>query len=659
MLAMRPNLPCDALPKRAGVGLKAGHYRTILETTPDVGFFEIHAENYMGAGGPPHRYLSAIRERYPLSLHGVGLSIGADRPLDREHLARLKRLIDLYAPALFSEHLAWSSHDVGFLNDLLPLPYTNSTLARVAEHIDQVQDMLGRQMLLENPSTYLAFAQSNWAEPDFIAEIQRRTGCGLLLDVNNVQVACTNQEWDPIAWLDAYPMQHVQQIHLAGFAPDADEAGRPLLIDAHDCAVAADVWDLFAHVIERTGPVPTLIEWDANVPEWPVLAAEAAKAERVMTEAARRGPGSAFALDRRAVLASLLLPALAGVSVPAVATSPIVMSEPPAMPSRKIAVYYAWDRSAETAAPLEVIEDRFPALFESRRMLFPRYAELEDKDRFDQGIAGFLDHIMKHNFAHFVQLAGKLSGHPVIEIERGANDGRLTRLSAETLGDCDTLIVIGFDSLRTSQQADTAEIDYLRTFLDNPDHLVFLGPHHDIGETDMPAPDARLHHQTEEFLHHGDRTIPPRQGFGGFARSLLAGLGIPVENRFGLHPAMLPDGTPAPIDADQKLDRLGLLARVSSFNLHPHLPHMERGAAALDKLDVLARQSIDRAAPPHPFTAGGRWTFDALLQSRAETFAGTLLVGDATLWSSTAGGVESLERFWTNIAQRETREKRS
>ncbi|MEZ0221629.1 MAG: DUF692 domain-containing protein [Tardiphaga sp.] len=272
------------IPKRAGVGLKAEHYRTIMETSPDIGFFEVHAENYMGAGGPPHRYLSAIGERYPLSLHGVGLSIGADRPLDHDHLARLKQLIDRYSPALFSEHLAWSSHEVGFLNDLLPLPYTDATLARVVEHVDQVQEALGRQMLLENPSTYLAFTESTWAETEFIAEIVRRTGCGLLLDVNNVHVACTNQQWDPIAYLDAYPLSHVQEIHLAGFAPDADEEGRPLLIDAHDRPVDEIVWGLFAHTIARIGPVPTLIEWDANVQDWSTLKVEAERAELIMID---------------------------------------------------------------------------------------------------------------------------------------------------------------------------------------------------------------------------------------------------------------------------------------------------------------------------------------------------------------------------------------
>lgn len=280
-----PEFPRHAMPRRAGLGLKAEHYRTIIETSPDVGFFEVHAENYMAAGGPPHRYLSAIRERYPLSLHGVGLSIGADRPLDKDHLGRLRHLIDHYQPALFSEHLAWSSHDVGFLNDLLPLPYTDETLARVVEHVDQVQDALGRQMLLENPSTYLAFAESTWLETEFIAEIARRTGCGLLLDVNNVHVACINQQWDAIDYLDAYPLSQVREIHLAGFAPDADEAGRALLIDAHDRPVSDAVWDLYAHVLRQTGPVATLIEWDLDVPAWPVLLSEARRAECVMEDA--------------------------------------------------------------------------------------------------------------------------------------------------------------------------------------------------------------------------------------------------------------------------------------------------------------------------------------------------------------------------------------
>lgn len=277
-----PSQSQDRVPPRGGVGLKAEHYRTIIETLPDVGFFEVHAENYMGAGGPPHRYLSAIRERYRLSLHGVGLSIGADRPLDRDHLQRLAQLIDRYRPGLFSEHLAWSSHGASFFNDLLPIPYTNASLVRVADHIDEVQAALGRQMLLENPSTYVAFAESSYSETDFIAEVVRRTGCGLLLDVNNVYIACTNQQWDPAAYLEGFPLQHVREIHLAGYTSEADEKGRRLLIDTHDRPVAEIVWFLFARAVRRTGAVPTLIEWDKDVPAWPDLKREAERAEAVM-----------------------------------------------------------------------------------------------------------------------------------------------------------------------------------------------------------------------------------------------------------------------------------------------------------------------------------------------------------------------------------------
>jgi uncharacterized protein (UPF0276 family) len=252
----------------------------------------VHAENYMGAGGPPHRYLTEIRNRYPLSLHGVGLSIGADKPLDGNHLQRLKELIERYEPGLFSEHLAWSTHETTFFNDLLPVPYTAETLARVAEHIDTVQEMLGRQMLLENPSTYLAFVESIYSEPDFIAEIARRTGCGLLLDINNIYVASNNQEWDPERYIDEYPLTHVQEIHLAGHAREADEKGRPLLIDTHDRSVDEIVWDSFEHAVGRLGPTPTLIEWDTKVPAWPELAAEAARAEAIMFAAEADGAGS-------------------------------------------------------------------------------------------------------------------------------------------------------------------------------------------------------------------------------------------------------------------------------------------------------------------------------------------------------------------------------
>jgi uncharacterized protein len=271
------------IPPGPGIGLKAEHYRGILEQKPALAFFEIHAENYMGAGGPPHRYLAEIRGNYPLSLHGVGLSIGGEKPLDGAHLARLKALCARYEPGLFSEHLAWSTHDTGYLSDLLPLPYTSETLARVCDHIDETQEYLGRQMLLENPSSYVSFAESSYAEAQFIEEIVRRTGCGLLLDVNNVLVSAANLGTDPQAYLDHYPLSHVKEIHLAGHDVMAEEDGGTVLIDAHGSPVADPVWELYAGVIARTGPLPSLIERDNNVPPLEDLLAEARRAARVLS----------------------------------------------------------------------------------------------------------------------------------------------------------------------------------------------------------------------------------------------------------------------------------------------------------------------------------------------------------------------------------------
>lgn len=322
-----------------------------------------------------------------------------------------------------------------------------------------------------------------------------------------------------------------------------------------------------------------------------------------------------------------------------------------AMTGRKILVYYAWSRPAEAGARLEIIENRFPTLFETRRMAFPRFAELSDPVRFDQGVAGFLDHVMKHNFTAFIETAEQLTGQPVTQLERVADDGGLTLLNAHTLQGVDTVIVISFDSLLTGQQAQSAEVAAVRAFLEDPDHLICVCPHHDIGDVTELNGDALLARQTAEFLHHGDRTIPPRQQFGGFARALLAGLGVPVENRFGLRPAAEADGSPAPIAVETALDRFHFLDGVSTLNLHPHLPQLERVGEGLTKLEVLARQRIDPAAPPHPLMRN-RVAFDALLQSRADAFSGCLLVGDTTLWSSTAGGLENLRRFWSNVIGR-------
>jgi len=278
----------NALPDSAGVGFKPVHFESILANEQPIGFVEVHAENYMGDGGPAHRKLQALRERYALSIHGVGLSIGSLQPLDREHLARLKRLCERHIPASFSEHLAWSSHDGAYLNDLLPLPYTEATMARVIEHVDEVQSALNRQMLLENPSTYVEFAASAIPETEFLAEIVSRTGCGLLLDVNNVFVACTNHGRDPLAYLGAFPVGHVGEIHLGGHDCQRDDAGAPLLIDAHGTPVADPVWALYQAVIAQTGPRPTLIEWDNEVPDWPVLAAEARSASAILDRARRK-----------------------------------------------------------------------------------------------------------------------------------------------------------------------------------------------------------------------------------------------------------------------------------------------------------------------------------------------------------------------------------
>ena len=280
--------PAYSIEGRAGAGLKPEHLDAILEQAGAVGFFEVHAENYMGAGGPPHAALTRIRNDYPVSLHGICMSIGGPEPLDRDHLARFAALVERYEPAMVSEHLAWSTHNNLFFNDLLPLPYTDETLARVADHVDEVQEAIGRTLLLENPSTYLQFEQSTMGETDFIAEIARRTGCGLLLDVNNVFVSSTNQQTSPLAYLDNFPLDHVGEIHLAGHATREDDEGETLLIDSHDRPVADPVWKLYEGVIEQCGAIPTLVEWDSELPAWPVLKAEADAAQAILDRHAAR-----------------------------------------------------------------------------------------------------------------------------------------------------------------------------------------------------------------------------------------------------------------------------------------------------------------------------------------------------------------------------------
>lgn len=282
MLDARADRP-NTVPNRAGVGLKAQHIDGILKDPDSIGWLEIHAENYMGDGGRPIAQLRHLRERFAISCHGVGLSIGAEGPLDADHLTRLKTLVDWLEPGLFSEHLAWSTHDSHFLNDLLPLPYTQATVDRVVDHIDQVQTTIGRQMLLENPSTYVAFAESDRSEIDFLRDVAQRSGCGLLLDVNNVFVSATNQNYSPEGYIDAFPTELVGELHLGGHEQDADDFGALLLIDSHSRAVVDPVWALYEYTLAKSGPCPTLIEWDNDIPDWSVLAAEAARADHLLS----------------------------------------------------------------------------------------------------------------------------------------------------------------------------------------------------------------------------------------------------------------------------------------------------------------------------------------------------------------------------------------
>ena len=271
--------PIDGL---AGTSFKPEHLAAILADDGQRGFFEVHAENYMGAGGPPHRALESIRRDHPLSLHGVCMSIGGPQPLDQAHLARFRRLVDRYQPDLVSEHLAWSTHETTYFNDLLPLPYTKATLAQVCDHIDQVQDVIRRPILVENPSTYVSFNESTMSETDFIGDVARRTGCGLLLDINNVFVSATNHGYSPLQYLSDFPLACVGEIHLAGHAEQADDEGELLLIDSHDGPVADAVWKLFQIVVRQCGPIPTLIEWDSKIPDWTILKAEAAAAQAIL-----------------------------------------------------------------------------------------------------------------------------------------------------------------------------------------------------------------------------------------------------------------------------------------------------------------------------------------------------------------------------------------
>ncbi|TFW32944.1 MNIO family bufferin maturase [Massilia horti] len=267
----------SGIPHAAGIGLRAAHYDAALSSASPAAWFEVHAENYFAEGGPHIHYLERIRSRYPLSLHGVGLSLGSSDALDREHLVKLKGLVDRFAPGLVSEHLSWGAIGRRHLNDLLPLPYTEEALRQVCTHIDETQDFLGRQILIENISAYLSYRHSIMTEDEFIAELVAATGCGILLDVNNLYVNAVNHAIDPHAYLRRIPSGAVREFHLAGFEDAGD-----LLIDTHGTRIADPVWDLYRAAVERFGPLPTLIEWDTNLPAFPVLQDEAGRAQQLL-----------------------------------------------------------------------------------------------------------------------------------------------------------------------------------------------------------------------------------------------------------------------------------------------------------------------------------------------------------------------------------------
>ena len=279
---MNPFPPDLPIPRnRAGIGLRAEHYLQFTETRPCVGFIEAHSENYFGRGGKPLHYLELARRDYPLSLHGVGLSIGSTDPLNEAHLQRLRELVSHLQPALVSEHLCWSSVGGVSANDLLPLPYTDDVLVHVVGRIQRVQEALGRTILLENVSSYVEFADTTMLEAEFVAEVARRSGCGLLLDVNNIFVSASNHGFDAHRYLDTIPRAAVQEIHLAGFVAREVDGGR-ILIDTHSAPVADAVWTLYRRALQRFGAVPTLIEWDADLPPLAGLLAEAHKADALL-----------------------------------------------------------------------------------------------------------------------------------------------------------------------------------------------------------------------------------------------------------------------------------------------------------------------------------------------------------------------------------------
>ncbi len=266
----------NTLPFTAGMGLRAPHYREVLENLPKLGWVEVHNENFFGGGAPLHTLLK-VREHYPVSLHGVGMGLASTTPLDQIHLSALQRLCEKVQPAAVSEHLCWNSAAGIVINDLLPFPYTNEALSHVADRVDEVQEKLGRQLLVENLSSYLSFSQSEMTEGEFLCELTRRTGCGILFDVENLYVNVRNLEVDAEAFIKAIPAEAVKEYHLAGYS-ERDGC----LVDTHDHAIYPEVWNLYEYVLRHIGPRPTLIEWDSDIPALSVLTGEATKAQHRM-----------------------------------------------------------------------------------------------------------------------------------------------------------------------------------------------------------------------------------------------------------------------------------------------------------------------------------------------------------------------------------------
>lgn len=278
-----PHRPIPA--RAAGIGIKPQHYKQAIGDALGLDFFEVHAENFFGDGGPPHRWLTAFRNDFPITIHGVSLSIGGRDALDKEHLARLKRLVTRYQPAIVSEHLAWSADSGVYFNDLLAPPLSETALARVAGHVDETQDYLGRRILIENPSSYLPAAPGSMPEPEFLRRLVKQTGCGLLFDINNVYVSAVNLGIDAAGYVDTVSAEDVGEIHLAGCAAETF-GGLDLRIDDHGSAVRREVWALYERFIARAGSRPTLIEWDTDAPSFETLAGEALKARAAMARAA-------------------------------------------------------------------------------------------------------------------------------------------------------------------------------------------------------------------------------------------------------------------------------------------------------------------------------------------------------------------------------------